>query len=409
MESLKEYFHIAVRNIKTRSLRNWLTIFGIIIGVFLIISLLSLSEGLKETINEQLQALGGEMVMVMPGGGEDIFSSMMFGGAKLERQDIEAIEKAKGVDTVMGYSFTGTPARYEDEAKQIAIAGLDPWKESLEIMSIFQGWDLADGRWPAKENEIVIGKLVAEDIFSEKVKTGSEIVIKGRRFIITGILKSLGSQQDDSIVYMSMNVYQDLTGEKRGTAAYAMVKLEEGVDETVVAEAIEDALSKTRKRRFGTDEADFSVLTSERMGDLVGNILGIIQLVIFLFASVAIVVGGIGITNSMFTSVRERTREIGVMKAIGAKNSAILTIFLFEAGIIGFAGGVGGTILGAGLAQGIELYGQLHPLFYFTASITPGLIIFGLVFSVLVGCLSGFFPARQAAKLKPVEALRRYE
>jgi len=409
MGSLKEYFHIAVRNIKTRSLRSWLTIFGIIIGVFLIISLLSISEGLKATINEQLQALGGEMVMVMPGGDEDIFSSMMFGGAKLEREDIEAIEKAKGVDTVIGYSYTGTPARYEDEVKQIAISGLDPWKESLEIMSIFQGWDLADGRWPVKENEILIGQVVANDIFSEKVKPGSEMVIKGRKFIITGILKSLGSKQDDSMVYMSMDVYQDITGEKRGTAAYALVKLEEGVDENVVAEDIEDALSKTRKRRFGTDEADFSVITSERMGDLAGNILGIIQLVIFLFAGVAIVVGGIGITNSMFTSVRERTREIGLMKAIGAKNSAVMIIFLFEAGIIGFTGGVGGTILGAGLAKGIELYGQVHPMFYFTASVTPGLIMFGLVFSFFVGCISGLIPARAAAKLKPVEALRRYE
>ena len=409
MESLKEYFHIAVRNIKTRSLRSWLTILGIVIGVFLIISLLSLSEGLKATINEQLQAMGGEMVMVMPGGDEDIFSSMMFGGAKLERQDLEAIEKAKGVDTVMGYSFTGTPARYKDEAKQIAIAGLDPWKESLEIMSIFQGWDLADGRWPAKKNEILIGPVVANDIFSKKVKPGSEIVIKGRKFIATGVLKSLGNRQDDSMVYMSMDVYQDLTGEKRGTAAYAMVKLEEGADETVVAEAIEDALSKTRKRRFGTDEADFSVLTSERMGDLAGNILGIIQLVIFLFAGVAIVVGGIGITNSMFTSVRERTREIGLMKAIGAKNSTVLIIFLFEAGIIGFIGGVGGTLLGIVLAKGVEFYGQAYSMFYFSASVTPGLIIFGLVFSFFVGCLSGFIPARSAAKLKPVEALRRYE
>jgi len=97
------------------------------------------------------------------------------------------------------------------------------------------------------------------------------------------------------------------------------------------------------------------------------------------------------------------------MKAIGAKNSTVLSIFLIEAGIIGFIGGIGGTILGAILAKGIELYGQVHPLFYFSASITPGLIIFGLLFSFSVGCISGFFPARTAAKMKPVEALRRYE
>lgn len=409
MESLKEYFHIAVRNIKTRSLRSWLTILGIVIGVFLIISLLSLSEGLKATINEQLQALGGEMVMVMPGGDEDIFSSMIFGGAQLEREDIEAIEKVSGVDTVLGYSFTGTTGRYEDEAEQIAIAGMDPWKESLEILGIFQGWEVDEGRWPVKDNEVIVGQFIANDVFSKKIKAGSEITIKGRKFIIAGILKSLGNQQDDSIIYMAMDTYQDVTGEKRGTASYAMVKLEEGADENVVAEDIEDALSKTRKRRFGSDEEDFSVITSEKMGDIAGNILGIIQLVIFLFASVAIVVGGIGITNSMFTSVRERTREIGVMKAIGAKNSAVLIIFLFEAGIIGFIGGIGGTLLGAILAKGIQFYGEANPTFYFSASITPGLIMFGLAFSFFVGCLSGFIPARSAAKLKPVEALRRYE
>jgi len=135
----------------------------------------------------------------------------------------------------------------------------------------------------------------------------------------------------------------------------------------------------------------------------------VIQFAIVAFAGIAIIVGGIGIMNTMFTSVRERTREIGIMKAIGAKNSAVLTIFLIEAGIIGFLGGIGGTFLGTVLAKSIEMYGQVHPLFYFSASITPGLIIFGLVFSFVVGCLAGFFPARQAAKLRPVEALRRYE
>jgi len=407
MSNLKEYFNIALRNIRTRLLRSWLTILGIIIGVFLIVSLLSLSEGMKSTINQQLQAMGGEMVMVMPG--TDIFSSMMFGGAKLQKEDIEAIKKAKGVDIVIGYSYIGAIARYEGESKQIAIAGFSPWKEGLDVMSIFQGWSLREGKWPSKGNQVLIGQQVADKIFSEKVKAGSKIVIKGRKFEATGILNSLGSQQDDSMVYMDMNIYQDITGEKRGTASYAMVKLEDGADENVVAEAIEERLKETRKRRLGTDEADFSVITSEKMGELADNILGIIQIVIIGFASIAIVVGGIGITNSMFTSVRERTKEIGIMKAIGATNSAILSIFLIEAGIIGILGGVGGLVLGSALAKGIDYYAQINPSFYFTATVSPWMIVFALVFSFSVGCLAGFFPARQAAKLKPVDALRRYE
>jgi len=409
MEGLKEYFNIAVRNIRTRSLRSFLTILGIVIGVFLIISLLSLSEGLKSTINQQLQAMGGEMVMVMPGSDEDLLTSMMFGGAKLQKEDMEAIKKAEGVDKVLGFSYTGAIARFEKESKQIAIGGYDPWKEGLDILSIFQGWSLSDGRWPTKGNELLIGSQVAAEIFSKEVKAGSEMVIKGRKFKVAGVLNSLGSKQDDSMIYMDMSIYQDITGEKRGTAAYAMVKLEDGMNENAVAENIEEALKETRKRRSGTDEADFSVITSEKMGAIAGNILGVIQIVIFGFAGIAIIVGGIGITNSMFTSVRERTKEIGIMKAIGAKNSAILLIFLFEAGIVGLIGGIGGTLLGSMLAKGIELYGQVHPLFYFTASINIGLIVFGLVFSFIVGCVSGVLPARAAAKLKPVEALRRYE
>ncbi len=409
IEQTKEYFYIALRNIRTRRLRSSLTVLGIVIGVFLIISLLSLSEGLKTTINQQLQAMGGEMVIVMPGGEEDILTSMMFGGAKLEKQDIEAIKKAKGVDKVLGYSYTGTIARYKDESKQIAMCGYDPWKEGLDILSIFQGWSLAEGRWPSKQNQILIGQYIANEIFSKKIKAGSEMVIKGKKFEVAGILNSLGSRQDDSMVYMDMKIYQDLTGEKRGTAAYAIVKLEQGADENAVKTEIEASLEKTRKRRAGTDVADFSVITSEKMGELVGTILGIIQIVIIGFASIAILVGGIGITNSMFTSVRERTKEIGIMKAIGAKNSAILSIFLIEAGIVGIFGGVGGLLLGSILAKAIDYYSQINPTFYFTTTISPWMIIFALIFSFSIGCLAGFFPARAAAKLKPVEALRRYE
>jgi putative ABC transport system permease protein len=409
MGEIKEYFKIAFRNLRSRLLRSWLTVLGIIIGVFLIISLLSLSEGLKTTINQQLQSLGGEMVMVMPGSSEDIFSSLMFGGSKLEREDLDAISRAEGVDKVLGFSYSGSIIRYEGESKQAAIGGFSPWKEGLDILSVFQGWTLSDGKWPIRSNEVLIGSQVANKIFSKEVEVGAEMTIKGRKFKVAGILNSLGSQQDDSMIYMDMEVYQSLTGDKRGTASYAMVLLKEGFDENTAAENIEEKLKETRKRRVGTEEDDFSVITSEKMGEIAGNILGIIQIVIIGFASIAILVGGIGIANSMFTSVRERTREIGIMKAIGAKNSAILWIFMIEAGIIGVLGGVGGLLLGTILAEAVAYYAKLNPSFYFTTTIAPWMIVFALAFSFTVGCLAGFFPAKQAAKLKPVEALRRHE
>ncbi|KPJ57332.1 hypothetical protein AMJ49_01910 [Parcubacteria bacterium DG_74_2] len=408
MEEIKEYFKIAVRNIKTRSLRSWLTIFGIVIGVFLIISLLALSEGLKATITQQLRALGGEMIFVMPG---DLSNplSMFFSGAKLEKKDIEAIQKTRGVDKVLTYSYQSVVGRYRDEGKTLFLAGVS-WEEGKEILEKFQGWSLEEGNWPVSgKREVVVGQQTAKHIFEEPVKVNDEIILKGRKFEIVGILNSLGNKTDDSFIYLDTSLYQELTGEKSGTAQMAMVKIEEGSNLNEVAEDVKYNLEKTRKRRTGTDITDFSVITSEKMGDIAGNILDVVQIVIFAFASIAIVVGGIGIMNTMFTSVRERTREIGVMKAVGATDSAVLTIFLIESGIIGFSGGIGGTILGVIFAKLIENYGQVHPVIYFSASISSGLIIFGLVFSFLIGCLAGFFPARRAAKLKPVEALRHYE
>jgi len=404
----KEYFGIALRNIRTRSLRSWLTILGIVIGVFLIISLLSLSEGLKSTITKQLKSLGGEMIFVMPGDMSNPLS-MFMGGTKFERQDIQAIENAEGVDKVLTMSYQSGVARYGEESKTIFLAGV-PLKTGIEVFEKFQGWSLQKGRWPnTGKREVVIGQQVSTSIYKENVGINTEITIKGRRFEVVGILNSLGSKSDDSYIYMDTSLYEWLTGEKKGTAQQVMVKIKDGSNPDQVAENIKESLQETRKRRAGTDTVDFSVITSEKMGDIAGNILGVIQIVIVAFASIAIIVGGIGITNTMFTSVRERTKEIGIMKAIGAKNSAILKIFLMEAGIIGSIGGVGGTLLGVLFAKVIEIYGQIHPLFYFAASISPGLIIFGLVFPFFVGCIAGLFPAKQAANMKPVEALRRFE
>ncbi|MFH1181145.1 MAG: ABC transporter permease [bacterium] len=399
----KEYFKIAVKNLRTRPLRSWLTIFGIVIGVFLIMSLLSLSQGLKATVLNQLRAVGTDIIMIVPGDISDIMTTMM-GGVELSEDDLAIIRRTKGVEAVVHSVYQGELMKYEGKSKIIILYGVD-WKNTLDIYENDIGMKIAEGRWPVPgRREIVVGSLVPTDIF-QGLKINTQSAIKGRQFEVVGILKSRGSKQDDSMIGLDMSLYQEITGHRKG-APQAIAKVASGFNVEQVAKDIRVNLEEEAKRRSGKREGSYSVLTSEAVGSIVGNVMGMIQMVIFAFGSIAVLVGGIGIMNTMYTSVRERTKEIGVLKAVGAKNSHIVFIFLIESGIIGLIGGVGGMIPGLGLAKLIQAVGQVHPMLYIEASITPGIILFGLLFSFGVGCLSGFLPARSAAKLKPVEALR---
>ena len=402
--NLKEYFKIAVKTISTRRIRSWLTTIGIVIGVFLIVSLISLSQGLKDAVLNQLNMIGKDLVIIMPG---DVTSAASFmGGQKLTEEDLKIIKSTEGVQKVVSIDYTSVTMRYNDEKKTILLYGTD-WRNGLDVFRNDVGWSIGQGRWPVpQKNEIIVGSIVASETFPG-MKVGTEAVIKGRKFTVAGILNSVGSKQDDSMVGIDANIFQSLTGERNG-AKQAMAKLKAGYDANLVSDKIKSNLNENRKRQIGQKESDssYTVLTSEKIASIVGNVLGLIQAVIVGFASIAIVVGGIGIMNTMYTSVSERTKEIGIMKAIGAKNRTIVTIFLIESGIFGMLGGIGGTLLGLIFAKSIEIYFQIHPLFYLKANVSPGLILFSLSFSFAIGCISGFFPARSAAKLKPVDALR---
>jgi len=407
MEKIGEYFRLALRNLKSRHLRSWLTIFGIIIGVFLIIALISLSEGMKKSLMMQLRMLGGDLIFVMPGGELGDMMMAFLGGMELSDADIRTIERVRGVETVVVFPYAAEVARHEGTAKVTFLVGI-AWDKAASILKEDMGYQTTEGGFPRSgKREILIGSLVPKEIFPG-IGVGDNLVIKGRKFTVSGVLMSVGSKQDDSMIILDLDDFRAVTGKREGVQM-AVVKPNPDFDVKTVVKNIETALEETRKRRMKEDAPAFSVITGETWSGLVENIMGIVQIVILAFASIALIVGGIGIMNTMYTSVRERTREIGIMKAVGAKNSAVLTIFLIESGIIGIVGGLGGTLLGIILAKSVEVYGQAHPMFYITASVDPGLIIFGLVFSLFVGCLSGFFPARRAANLKPVDALRRFE
>ncbi len=399
-----EYFKVALRNLRARSLRSWLTAVGIVIGVFLIMSLLSLSEGLKESVMRELRMMGGDMIMVFPGDMSDMITTMI-GGVQLEERDIEAIKRAEGVDVVIEMPWTGAGVRHFGKTEMSLLYGVD-FESALPVLRDDMGWEITEGEFPRPgRREIMVGSLVPRDVFPEMVP-GDRVTIKGREFTVAGILRSLGNRQDDLAIALDLADFRAATGKREGTPV-AMVRIVQGYDADVVAKNIERELEQTMIRRRDEDKPSFSVMTSETVTDMVDNIMGTIQLAVLAFASIAIVVGGIGIMNTMYTSVRERTKEIGILKAVGAKRKDITSIFLFESGIIGIVGGIGGVVLGLALAIFVETYfSEAHPLFYLEAHITPWLIFFGLGFSFLVGCISGFLPSRRAARLEPVDALR---
>ena len=402
---LKEYFKIAIKSLKTRPLRSWLTIAGIVIGVFLIVSLFSLSEGVKQTLTKQLKMMGGDLIMVFPGEISDLMTTMI-GASELKESDIRAVEKADGVDLVVPMKYKAQAVRWEGEQKTSLIYGI-PFKNTLSVYTDQLGWSLKEGDWPVVDRrEVIVGSLVPDEIFPG-LKVGDNLVIKGRPYKVAGVLVSLGSKQDDQMIGIDIEFYKQITGEREDTAPILLVTIEQGYAVDDVAENIKRELDDSQKRirGQGAETASYSVITSEKVAGLAGNILAVVQLVVYLFASIGIIVGGIGIMNTMYTSVRERTKEIGIMKAIGAKNSTITWIFLIESGIIGLIGGIGGTVLGLALAKTIEIYGQFHPVLYIEASVSPFVALFGLSFSFLVGCIAGFLPSRSASKLKPVDAL----
>ncbi len=399
-----EYFKIALKNLRSRSLRSWLTILGIVIGIFLVITLLSLSEGLKQSVMNELQMMGGDMIVVVPGDVSDMVTSMM-GGAELDNRDIEAIKRAEGVDMVIEMPFSVAIARHFQQTETVMIYGLD-FNQGLNVLRYDMGWEVIDGDYPRSgRREIMVGNLVPRNVFPE-LFPGDSVTIKGKKFTVTGVLRSLGNREDDLAFAMDLEDYRSITGKREGTPV-ALVKIKDGYDPDSVVANIEFELEDSAIRRRDEEKASFTVMTSETVTDMVESIMGVLQAAVIAFASIAIIVGGIGIMNTMYTSVKERTKEIGILKAVGAKRKHIISIFLFEAGIIGLIGGIGGVLSGIALALLAEaVLSGADTMFYLEAYISIWLVLFGLAFSFLVGCFSGFFPAKQAAKMEPVDALR---
>jgi len=253
--------------------------------------------------------------------------------------------------------------------------------------------------------KILIGSDIANsENFDKKLEVGKSIKIQGKEFQIIGVLKQASTFQINSVVMMMEKDMKKLLNIGDETDLI-VVQIKKGFNIEEVAKAIEDAIRKDRKEKLG--EEDFSVQTPIQALSSVNTILTIINAIVSGIAAISLLVGGIGIANTMYTSVLERTKEIGTMKAIGARNSDILYIFIIESGLLGLVGGIIGAGLGIGMSYAVsEIANSAFGSTILKFQINYLLVFGALAFSILIGMIAGVFPARQASKLNPVEALR---
>ncbi|VVB81480.1 FtsX-like permease family protein [uncultured archaeon] len=249
--------------------------------------------------------------------------------------------------------------------------------------------------------KVMVGyDLWAKNVFSKPVAVDGKLLINGVAFQVVGLLDKAG--MNNEAVIMNENDARDLLSEPD---KYSMIvaQVSAGSVPSEVGARVARALRRDRGQKEGFE--DFTVQTSEELIKSVNTILGVVQAIFVGIAAISLLVGGIGIMNTMYTSVLERTHDIGIMKAIGARNGDIMMIFLLESGLLGLSGGIVGVLLGVGLSKLVEYFGS-QSVGLLQATFPWYLIVGALSFSLFVGMFSGVFPARQAAKLPPVEALR---
>jgi len=403
---LRDYFSLAAENLKTRKLRTWLTMIGIFIGIAAIVSLISLGQGMKDAITSQFQSLGSDRLTIQAKG-------IQFGPpgsnvvVPLTKDDIKVIEKVNGVDSVSGRLIQTAVATFEKKNKVTWFVDVPSDSKQRALFNDILKPKTSSGRFllTSDKYKVVVGNdYSTSPLLGKEVVVGDKIEINGQQFEIVGILEKKGNPQFDLAIYMNEEVLRDVTNTP-DKVSMITVRINKGEDLNRMADTITRALRRARNEADGKET--FQIQTPEQTLSAVNTILTIVQAVLIGIASISLLVGGIGIMNTMYTSVLERTKEIGIMKAIGAKNSDVLLIFLIESGFLGLLGGIIGLTLGILISKSVEIIAtNVLGTGLLKASISIYLLAGALLFSFLIGSISGVLPAIQASKMTPVKALR---
>jgi putative ABC transport system permease protein len=392
---IKYFFNYGLKNLFHRQMRSWLTILGVVIGIAAIVSLITVGAGLENAIVDQFSSLGADKIRIVPEG----LTGPPAGVSGLTTDDVDTVEGVLGVDWVAPAIMNYATIEFDNQEEIMIVKGYPG--DLAEDNKIDIDVDLVDGEWygDGDTGVAVIGYSVAYTIYDEEIRLKNSIEINGDKYKVIGILEQIGDQGSDQVAYIPYDDAEDMF-DMEGEVSFIVATVEEGRSIEEVSESVAKDLEKKR----GND--NFSLFTPDQILEQLGSILAIVQFLLGGIAAVSLAVGGIGIMNSMYTSVLERTKEIGVMKAIGASRYHILSIFMVEAGLIGAVGGLLGVLLGNFFAFSVQGAASLLGFSLLQITLQWNVIFFALFFAFVIGMISGILPAYKASKLRPVEALR---
>ena len=398
----KESFLMAWASLIANKMRSILTMLGIIIGVAAVIALVSIGNGVKQDIQNSISSLGSNLLMVMPGAPRTPGVRPSQGSMKsLKVSDYQAISKLDGVKAASPYTANSYVTIYQSKNWTTTVSG---------VSSNFQdvnNWTMAEGRFISSKNVenrervAVVGQTVVKNLFAGEDPVGKEIRVKNIPFRVIGVLNSkgngtMGNDQDDAIFIPYTTAMERVEGVDYLRMVYVVANDDNGIDR--LQSDIENLL-RVRHGIKDTNLDDFNIQNMKSIMETMEQTTGTLTLFLGAVAAISLVVGGIGIMNIMLVSVTERTREIGIRKALGATYIVIVTQFLIEAVVISLMGGLIGIALGIGASKLIGLASGMSTV------ISVPTIVLSFAFSMAIGLVFGIYPARKAAKLNPIDAL----
>lgn len=401
---LRDNIRTAASALWARKTRSALSILGIIVGILTVASLLSVALGVKKEVSRSIEGLGSNTILVLPGkvteGGTPNFAAQL-GASTLTEEDFYAIRETapEAQHVAMAMLLAGTIKTEEKDVPSTFLFAGSPGIEHVFDYHIQQGRLLTDGDERDRTRVVVLGSSVVPALFGDKTPVGQVVHIRGEAFTVVGVFAELpsgisfGGPDFNSIVMMPLATGWEISGTKQ---VFRIGMQAPDADSTM---ALREKVKATLLSRHGGEE-DFTVFTQDDLLDMIGGIFDILTAMLSAISAISLLVGGIGIMNIMLVSVSERTREIGIRKAVGATRGAILLQFLIESMMLTF---VGGLVAVALFSLGVLLVQDRAPI---PIALDPFVLGLALGFSALVGIVFGIVPAIRASRMHPIEALR---